>query len=1205
MEAILAGILSSLVASAISGGATGIYKRIQNNKSLEEKLRDAFEKAVCRYFQDELQQEKVIYHDTDKYIQMLKAELDGHLADIETEKYKKLYDYFKEEIAKNQSLADYVEIKELGITQELLEQNSREIKGLITTYGDKIIAQNDSHAEKLDNIMELLTRMGNSSSNPATIRSLISDYNQDIRELKIKSAYRHLENIHQSLVNESNNDELLHAAVQCSMGICARFISNTKSQEHYQEAYRLIKSKPITDTALYVQILEGLIYWECKEKHDEEARAYSEELKEVNPDNGWGYVPALITADDLNAAYQAIPERVHKFQALTNAVMIGCKAKEYQMGLDIDAYAYQNLTELTYDNFSLWVFDMSVAATKFARQFTVRQNIHASWNREAEDLYNITHRYLDLLQKTELANLMPDTVFLENLTGYLNDRDERRLVTMEQEKGKPHFKELFYLGYAMMLMDCEKYPKTLELVKGYGEDASAAILNMRLVIAFRSGEMDEAKAAVKEVAEKKRNIPDHLLPNYMQTIKLFFSELEPYTKDITISNPQSKFLFDQFMLYLRGEEVDLQRLQNEESQIHPAQYPFLATIYKDKIGLDNAIQLLGKCVDPAVLDVRTLTLLDFFKEDKKYAVARYHLLKHLRENGETNVLLLRDELEMAEIVQDYEAINEITEILMPMLPKDHVVLCLHLKALHILGGKKERLINYEPKVYELNYTNAKLVATIARIYIDIQENAFAVEFLYRAIALSRNQEIKDFFYTELLKPQIQKVVYAPHERVEMEDVVQVEDEKGVRIIDVLPGSVYEVMIGKRVGECVSIPYGRERKLTIKEINNKYYNLIKEIRVDVEEGNSKNIHMFSSDDIIKAPDPLAALHKLIGGTGNVIEEHQKKIDSYQNGDTPLTAFIRSGDEVASMLNILFDPSFTVCSLSPELYKPYAANFATDNIEIVLDMSSLMNLTELSRRFGWQPTHKFIIPISLKLLLRRAKIKEECGDFSLVHQAALDNLTVTETDDNTTTLWKIVNSMLEWIDLNCDVMVVEERLFTSDTEEHTASSVSEMDSVLLSQNRLLLTEDWTVQKMTSQMLPSINVSNWMDVRLYEKLDEVYAWMLDCGNIGGRMSPEYIVNQYKAMRNGEKNSYKTCIANISANPSNFRSVLEAGEEILADKSDVDGTQYVEEMIEKLLQAVNERARVMLLGMASMPNHSDELLKCMYEVYRTMNAK
>ena len=156
----LKAIAESLAASCIYGGVSKICDVIKANKPLDKQLREAFEKAVCRYFQDELQQEKVIYHDTEYYIELLKKDLDGQLIDLDSEKYKKLYDYFYEEIMKNPALSDFAEIKKLNITQELIRENSEEIKGLVVNYGEKILSQEAKSFElitRLYNITELPT----------------------------------------------------------------------------------------------------------------------------------------------------------------------------------------------------------------------------------------------------------------------------------------------------------------------------------------------------------------------------------------------------------------------------------------------------------------------------------------------------------------------------------------------------------------------------------------------------------------------------------------------------------------------------------------------------------------------------------------------------------------------------------------------------------------------------------------------------------------------------------------------------------------------------------------------------------------------------------------------------------------------------------------------------------------------------------------
>lgn len=1206
MGAILTGIFTSLAASAVSGVVSTIYRRIQENKSLEEKLKDAFEKAVCRYFKDELQQEKVIYRDTDKYIQMLKDELQGNAIDFESERYKKLYNYFEEEIAKNPSLADYVEITNLRITHEMLDKNSSEIKGLIESYGEKIVLQNDNlmaQGEKLmENMKALLEKVStrsNTSSNPATIRSLISDYSQDIKELKIRSAYRHLENIQRSLINESNEDEILHAAVQCSMAICARFISNKKSQNHYEEAYRQIKSKDVTDTALYVQILEGLIYWTCKEKQDTKTHAYTEELKAVAPDNSWIYVPELITADDLDAAYQAIPERVHKFQALTNAVMIGCKAQEHQMGINIDAYTYQNLTELTYDNFPLWVFDMSVAATKFARQFTVRKNIHALWNREVEDLYNLTHRYQKLLRETELANMMPDTVFLENLTGYLKDQDEHRLDIMEQEKGKTHFKELYYLGYAMMLMDCEKYPKALELIKEYGEDASASILNMRLVIAFRSENEDEGKAVIKEAAEKKRSIPDHLLPNFIQTIHIFFSELEPYTQDIVIETPQSKYLFDQFVLFKQGKEIDVAKLQEEEAEIEPLLYPILSILYKEKLGREKAIELVRKCVDTTVLDLRTITLWSYYKEDAMYNIDRYHLLRDLRINEESNRVLLSEELLMAETIMDYEAVRDITQRLRKEVPNDLRILCYHIKALRILG-KIDDVIALEPIVNGMPINDAMAVKVIVSVYESIQELPFAIEWLYRAILITRNQELKDFFYILSLSPEAGKMIYSPHDIIELGDIVELEIDAEKRDVEIVGSSVYTDLIGKSVGETVRIHLREDVNATIIAAHNKYFGMCKEVHSDVESQMSKNIKSFTIGNLEESANPLEELFKIIGDPKQMQKEYDVKLEQYKKRELPLFTFTLGGD-VVGMMNLLFDPHFIVYDFPVKLYTQNVTKDDIKDIPLVLDMSSLILLSELHRRYGLVREKKFLVPISLKMTLCETLTNEECGNFAHLHKEALDHMTLSYIDSTKSDLWNIARSMLDWIEQYCEVQIVEAKLLMQQHPNLTSFSLIETDSALLAtMDNILLTQDWMLMEKLASVR-GISVQNWLAFIGEERTQDIFQYMLECGNVGGEMSADYIVEQYNAYRDGNENCYQTCVENIPANPTTIHSVVEACLQILKNKNDEQSTEEVTRMLRILLQSLTKKSVSLLIYQISLLQNA-VLSQCLKNAYEGM---
>ncbi len=159
MGELITGILGSVIATAITGAPVGLYKYIQANKTIEELMRKAFENAVRKYFQDDLQKDKVIYHDTQKYIELLKEELSTGPINLEAEKYKKLYAYFKEEIARNQILTNYVETAKLDVTQDLINQNAQEVKQIVEGYAESIILH-----EK--NITEILSRISDLSELP-------------------------------------------------------------------------------------------------------------------------------------------------------------------------------------------------------------------------------------------------------------------------------------------------------------------------------------------------------------------------------------------------------------------------------------------------------------------------------------------------------------------------------------------------------------------------------------------------------------------------------------------------------------------------------------------------------------------------------------------------------------------------------------------------------------------------------------------------------------------------------------------------------------------------------------------------------------------------------------------------------------------------------------------------------------------------------
>ena len=69
----------------------------------------------------------------------------------------------------------------------------------------------------------------------------------------------------------------------------------------------------------------------------------------------------------------------------------------------------------------------------------IRNNVTSMYTTEAQKVYELTDKYISLLAKTEIQNLIPDTIFLHAFTGYLKNQKTEWLEIMHQEKRKkPH-----------------------------------------------------------------------------------------------------------------------------------------------------------------------------------------------------------------------------------------------------------------------------------------------------------------------------------------------------------------------------------------------------------------------------------------------------------------------------------------------------------------------------------------------------------------------------------------------------------------------------------------------------------------------------------------------------------------------------------------------------------------------------------------------
>lgn len=1020
-----------------------------------------------------------------------------------------------------------------------------------------------SQDKKLD---EILSRLDKHPS--ADIKQLLPRFKDDIQSLKVKTAYAHLQDIYTILEQNEERDKTLLATIQYYMGMCARYSKSVACKQHFESAYNLMREA----NAIIPEVLEGVIYISCKERQEENARAYANEMKSIAPTNFWTVVPDLIFATDINAAHNSIPAEINKSLALANSMLIGWN--DDQIFIDLSTYEYIELDSITTANFPLWILNLNVATNKFMQSMRIRNSMKLMYTSEAQKVYELTDAYLSLLAKTEIQNLLPDTIFLHAFTGYLKNQNAEWLSVMHQEKDKVHFKEFYHLGYAIMLRDSKHFSEATQLLKDYGADAPSSILNMRLLIAFQIGNTVEMVDVFKEAVDNHSDIPDHLLPNFFAIIKNLYNEVKPYASNLVIQNPLSKGLYEQFILYAEKQEVDISFLQNNENDFFPDLYPYLAIIYKEKIGLDKGIDILKKCVNNHVLDFRTYLLISYYREDVKYTKDLYHLLKELRKAGEIDDNLLWLELELADKIQDYTAGLEISSQLVERHPDDFPTLVYHIKELRGLE-RTDDIISYEKKLKTYNLQNAPfhLLHLVVDIYISINELEFAIDFLYQGIKQSNNQELRDLYYTLTLNPNISAIITTTKQKIELGDYVEIKNGDKIEKVEISHGSVYTDMVGRGINEEVELQYTKPTIVSVLSIHNKYYKLLEEVTHDIMSQRSRNIKMFSLDDFNFKEDPIGALKQMIGESPTRKEQQEANLLNYKKGEISFYAFVHDYDEVASLYNMIYDKHFNIYTLPNGYFeKIFVGGNNIANFECVLDLSSLILLQQITIQYDLEYNSKFIIPISLQTLLKEAKIKEEASTPSLLYQSVVDSVVIKYEDSTKTPLWNLICNLLSWIDTYCEVKIVEDKLNAGNSIQ-TMSFSTQSDSIFLATHGgLLITEDKVWQTKMFNAFPSMSVSNWLHMRKYKFADKFAEQMIGCGNFGLPMTSQYIVEQYKALALNKDNTYSLCMTNIEVNPFVYQEVLEAGRKILADINTPESISAVINMFVILFKSMTQ---------------------------------
>lgn len=1018
--------------------------------------------------------------------------------------------------------------------------------------------------ENIDNnLQKVLSSLENGDYN--ITKHLLPNLKDSIETLHVKTAFQYLSTIWKELGISKKEDFKLQASIQNLMGECARYVKDLDSEKYHGNAYNLMKRGQFQDDG----IIEGMIYETCRRRDFKAAKQYVNELTQVDSFNPWCHVPTLMEADNLRQAFEGLPDGNSKMTALGLCIMLR-GGRSHDLGVNIESYSYNELSNLTTANFPLWIMDLSVATTLFCQNLVLYDDIKRMSNEYSKKVFKLTDDFLSLLNNTEIENILPDTVFLHAVTGYFDNQDDKWLDVLKNTKPTEGMKELFHLTYAIILNNASDYESAKRLLSQYKGENIASILNMRCMLAVQNNDFHECIDVVKYSSKNHVIIPDHLANYYFSTVHSFYDSVKDEAQSLEFENETTRRAYHIFLNFVSGKGVDVDFIESNKDNLSFSVIPYLAIVVKNKISLAYAIELLEKCVDRKILDLRSSLLIKFYLEDSIYNQKLYHLLKDLRKVGMVDVRNLSIELKMSNDIGDYTNSLEITRNLIKLLPNDETALVNHLQALMLCGGQEEEIRSYKDRLQN-NVFSPQATCAVFDVYHIIGDTPYAVEFLYNQIERTKNQELKDFYFSKHINSEVDKVISKEKDIVEIGDYVNLNINGESKDIAITPGSVYEELMGLKKGETKTISLSENVEISITAIHTKYFKLLRDIYSEISNsGSSKSIKMFNLNDFDFQNDPLGALQKIVGRTEDSRAKEQALLEQYHRGEIPLLTFIKGHEFFSNMYEKIFG-NFMVCSFPKEYFSQFLdRNEVWKQKELVLDVSSVIILHEFDKKFGLPDSITFNVPKAIESVLKEQLINEEKGMPGFFAQRIVDRISVEIIDENKTILWNKLKSIEEWIGKRCKVQTVEEVVNLKLKNGDNLCSRAEAESLLLShRGMLLLSEDWYLSKNFAAM----SCYNWLSLMEINDADKWGKIMLECGNVGYPMTSDYIRSQYDLMANSLPNNYQGCLENIKYHLLSWEEVVCTAKGLLSGVVEPTKILGVTNMMTILFQNMNDQ--------------------------------
>lgn len=1007
---------------------------------------------------------------------------------------------------------------------------------------------------------------------------------KDIEELtdqfKVKTALDLLEKLENRVKDIDHTDKnMILSKISYLKGICKRELHEFKTENvalDFINAYKLNSS----DTA--VRDRACIEYLNIDEK--QKALSLAEEILNTDEFNIGAWYVKTLTAEDLKAFLPTIPKIVHNeynFQlaliqhiVLTNSHILFDDLLQYGLTLNLDFTKYK---KVTFNSLEAWRLAADLAINKVFNDYPQRYVNGETFSFQnsplISDVITLLSNYTEKLQDTEIKESIVHQQFFLRYFSYLLTNDKQHFDDLKTDFQKIDKSFWFYTFCFCQVSNHNKdFEGSIKLVDDYesaGNEINSEFYLFKSALYNLTSRGSEVNKIFSSYLDSIGTIEEN---NGMNIINAFFHILyKKVDEDVlnaqlgkisgkNFKNNQLKTLLEiaistRYLKNTDNEKVyeeltTLQKFPDFDNQWKSLIAENLNTIGKRK----EAINYFETFLDKKVISEHLKFYINLLYEqlcDKNYQEGEQYqelmeLLKFWRLNAKVpDRVLLQYEHNLYTEINDLQELEDIDAYLYQSFPENEDYIINYLVIL-----ERRRNLHRIKEVAEeitLEIENENFGVSLAMLLLRTEAD---LDKGFKIIYKLASNPINTFARSNYFASQVflkHERFFASFEEVKIGTWVTyfIGEKKMHQKIEKNLGFQKE-LIGRKQGEKFTTPAGvtgRFHTIYIHEILNDAWQLFREIQE--EAANPVNELGFESLQIPSEPENLVDFLKSelgeAGAKNNQIRE--KALDNYYNYRTGLTEVSAAafGDNyIDAYIHLTSNRGSKFTTVPSLLTRP--TDTKDDKITYALDFSTLMLFFSLEKELDLKFRHKFSVSFYLKDKIDKEIYELENSPASpMTLQITPSYVRRFETPENfNQKRIEFLVSILEWIDKNCIIDLVPEKLNIlpklSYAERLTGVMKVLTDYICLTQreNCRVISSDTTLFMYTRNDKYSgkiINPEKYLTDFYPEKCGtEFYRFLLKSNYVGINITLDTLKNEFFQYISGGQNCYNLCLENLT---------------------------------------------------------------------------